>query len=88
MRACKSLQSPNLDISYCKVFTGVIPFSSCRSDPAVMYKVRNGERPPRPAEATKFGLTDDLWDLVQSAWAQEPEHRPPVESIIGFLLVS
>lgn len=51
-----------------------------------MIKIRKKERPPRPAEATKFGLTDDLWDLIQSAWAQEPDHRPPVEAIVGFLL--
>jgi len=69
-----------------EVFTGVIPFQSCHTDPAVMIKVRNKERPPRPAEATKFGLTDDLWDLIRSAWAQEPESRPPVERIVGFLL--
>ncbi|KAF9651283.1 kinase-like protein [Thelephora ganbajun] len=69
-----------------EVFTGLIPFESCKADPAVMLKVINGERPARPTEAAKLGLTDDLWDLIQSAWAQDAQHRPPVETIIDFLL--
>lgn len=48
-----------------------------------MCKIIKGERPQRPAEAT---VTDDLWELIQSAWAQEPQSRPPVEAIIASLL--
>ena len=51
-----------------------------------MFKVMNGERPARPAEAVGVGLTDDLWDLIKSAWAQDKQHRPPVETIVDFLL--
>ena len=51
-----------------------------------MFKVTEGGRPLRPTEATNLGLTDDLWKLIQSAWAQEVELRPPVETIISSLL--
>ena len=51
-----------------------------------MVKVTSGERPARPADATKLGLTDGLWDLIQFAWAEDTQERPPVEMIIDFLL--
>jgi len=68
-----------------EVFTGAVPFNSFR-DSTVMVKIIRGERPTRPKDTTKLGLTDDLWELIQSAWAQDAEHRPPVEKIIDFLL--
>jgi len=40
----------------------------------------------RPAKAAKLGLGDDLWNLIQSAWAQDAQRRPPVETIIDSLL--
>lgn len=43
----------------------------------------SGERPERPPEAM---LTDDLWDLVQSAWAEDASERPSVPTIIDLLL--
>lgn len=43
-----------------------------------------GERPLRPPEATKLGLTDDLWELIQSAWAEDATKRPSVPTIIDF----
>jgi len=55
-------------------------------DSAVMLRVIQGERPARPEEAIELGLTDDLWELIRSAWAQDAEHRPPVEKIVDFLL--
>ena len=75
-----------MNASHGQVFTGLIPFDSCRGDPAVVLKVISGERPTRPANTAELGLTDELWDLIQSAWAQDVQKRPPVEAIIGFLL--
>jgi len=51
-----------------------------------MVKVMNGERPTRSDEAAELGFTDELWDLIQSAWAQDAQHRPQVETIVDFLL--
>ena len=48
--------------------------------------VTSGERPARPADATKLGLPGVLWDLIQFAWAEDAQERPPVEMIIDFLL--
>jgi len=32
-------------------------------------------RPPRPTEA-RHGLDDDMWDLIESSWKEEPTVRP------------
>jgi len=68
------------------VFTGLIPFYSYRYNPAVIKGVMSGERPERPSEATELGLADDLWELIQSAWAEDVSRRPSVPTIIDFLL--
>jgi len=46
----------------------------------------SGERPERPFEATELGLTDGLWDLIQSSWAEDTTKRPSVPTIIDYLL--
>lgn len=51
-----------------------------------MVKVMNGERPTRSDEAAELGLTGGLWDLIESAWAQDAQRRPQVETIVDFLL--
>jgi len=68
------------------VFTGLIPFHLYRRDPAVISSIKSGERPGRPLEATELGLTDGLWNLIRSAWAEDTTKRPSVPTIIDFLL--
>lgn len=68
-----------------QVFTGLIPFQPYRRDFAVINGIMSGERPARPSEATKLGLTDDLWELIQFAWAEDPTERPSIPTIINFL---
>ena len=66
------------------MFTGLIPFHSYQRDPAVIQRIMVGARPERP-EATELGLTDDLWDMIRSAWAANANERPSVPTIIDFL---
>lgn len=73
-----------VDVSHGQVFTGLIPFASCKASTLAMVKAISGERPTRP-DAAKLGLTDDLWDLIQSAWVEDVQKRPPVETIVDFL---
>jgi hypothetical protein len=35
-----------------------------------------GERPTRPSASAVIGFTDEVWDVMQRGWAQNPEHRP------------
>ncbi|KAF9651282.1 kinase-like protein, partial [Thelephora ganbajun] len=69
-----------------EVFTGLIPFHSYQRDPVVIKNIMLGERPKRPSRATELGLTDGLWDLIQSGWAQNASERPSVPTIIDSLL--
>jgi hypothetical protein len=44
-----------------------------------MLEVVAAQRPPRPL--LDAIVTDALWDLVESCWAQDPAHRPTTTSI-------
>jgi hypothetical protein len=56
------------------------------SDFAVMIAVNKGERPSRPglAECHGFLLSDALWSLIHSCWAEEPSSRPHMRDIVKF----
>jgi len=41
-----------------------------------------GERPPRPTHPT---LTDELWELIQRCWDQEPQSRPKILEVAQVL---
>ena len=76
----------NVHTSHGQVFTGLIPFESCRAEPTVMLKIINGDRPTQPVGAAELGLTDGLWRLIRCAWAEDAQKRPPVGTIVEFLL--
>jgi len=41
-----------------------------------------GERPPQP---THQALTDELWNLMQRCWDQEPQSRPEMSEVVQIL---
>ena len=44
-----------------------------------------GERPERPANGLELGLNDDIWELAQNCWDQDPNKRPNVTSVLERL---
>ena len=50
-----------------------------------MKRITDGEKPSRPPKAKKLGLSDELWEIVQSSLAYEVEERPPVSTFVDFL---
>ncbi|KAJ7113128.1 kinase-like domain-containing protein [Mycena epipterygia] len=64
-----------------ELHTGRPPFSGVSPDVAVMLRVIAGERPARPDTS----MSDDLWELITAAWAQQPRDRPNTETIIATL---
>ena len=66
------------------MFTGQVPFPE-RKGFVVALKIVGGERPPRPPKTTKFGLSDELWAVVQSLWAHEASDRPPLYTLVDLL---
>ncbi|KAF7373383.1 hypothetical protein MSAN_00547900 [Mycena sanguinolenta] len=60
-----------------ELYTGSPPFFDVSPDVAAMLKVVAGERPSRPES-----MSDHLWDLVTTAWAQHLRERTSMEKII------
>ena len=50
-----------------------------------MKRITDGERPSRPSRGEKLGLSNELWEVIQSSLAQEAEERCPVSRFIKFL---
>lgn len=60
-----------------EMVTGEAPYAEVRRTTEVLFNMQKGLRPARP-QGQKYqerGLTDRLWELVQLAWAQEPQDR-------------
>ncbi|KAG6828314.1 hypothetical protein H0H92_008429 [Tricholoma furcatifolium] len=71
-----------------EVFTGQKPFSEVSNIPGVVIRVSQGYRPKRPDNNpswTAWGLTEDLWTMVQGCWKADPVERPTIEGIIQSL---
>ena len=49
-----------------------------------MFKVQMGKRPPRPLDDSSRlrGLSNEMWTLIETCWAQEPDNRPSVEEVV------
>lgn len=50
-----------------------------------MKKIVDGERPSRPQGGEELGLSDELWELVQSSLAPELEKRPSASAFVDLL---
>ena len=61
-----------------KAFTGTVPFDD-HSSLMVVAAIMDGRRPPRPTNTT---LTDDLWELVQRCWSDDPDKRPRMLQVL------
>jgi serine/threonine protein kinase len=74
-------QGTRLTVLRCfQLHTGGPPFlNEAKEDAAVIFNVIKGQRPVRP----KASMSDDLWELVTAAWAQNFCDRPKIETIIG-----
>jgi len=62
-----------------------VPFSENRTSAIVTKKIVDGERPQKPPKGKRFGLSDELWEVVQSSLAHKVEERPPVSTFVEFL---
>ncbi|OCH88060.1 kinase-like protein [Obba rivulosa] len=68
-----------------EVFTGRIPFHDIRSDIQVVSSIMRGVRPHRPRQATWFGLVDEVWDIMEDSWHDDPDKRPQSHRILARL---
>jgi hypothetical protein len=59
------------------MITGEAPYAEVRRTTEVLFNMQKGLRPTRPLgdKYIERGLTDQMWELIQLAWAQEPQDR-------------
>lgn len=78
---------PELLLTTRQIFSGEVPFYDIISDHQVSLEVRNGKRPSRPSHdiSRTRGLDDDIWSIIQSCWAHEPDRRPAAYQIVELL---
>ncbi|KAJ7318966.1 kinase-like domain-containing protein [Mycena albidolilacea] len=70
-------------VSY-EILTGKVPFHELRNDMAVMTRVAQGYRPPRPDSCSSPDL-DGLWELMQKCWEEDAQTRPTASQIVEWL---
>ncbi|KAF9653302.1 kinase-like protein [Thelephora ganbajun] len=65
------------------VLSGEKPFRKLRNH-SIALKVTDGERPRRPSSAL---ISDDIWEMLQACWKEEPIQRPTLEFIISTCVI-
>ncbi|KAG6905887.1 hypothetical protein DXG01_017094 [Tephrocybe rancida] len=72
-----------------EVFTGKIPFYNILRDTTVTLQVKSAKRPSRPSEPgtswQEWGLTENIWSLMEDCWKATASERPVVRQIIDRL---
>ncbi|KAG6890510.1 hypothetical protein C0995_007709 [Termitomyces sp. Mi166 len=72
-----------------EIFVGQVPFADLTVSAAVVTCVLKGERPARPPASSlswsMWGLTDDIWLLMEACWKEQPAERPMVQTVIDQL---
>ncbi|KAG6809628.1 hypothetical protein H0H92_015483 [Tricholoma furcatifolium] len=72
-----------------EIFTGEIPLSHLTRDATVIHKVLSGERPKRPSNESLswsvWGLTENIWKLMETCWDSDPVQRPNASVVVETL---
>lgn len=68
-----------------QIFSGKPPFDELKKGPGVVLAVvNNNRRPSRLLDHTKqWGLTDEVWDLIQSCWVTSPTDRTDMNKVVS-----
>lgn len=67
------------------IFTGKV-LSEVRTERAVFLQVVDGSRPTWPASCPRTRALDNLWDLIQGCWKQNPVERLTAQQIVQQLV--
>jgi serine/threonine protein kinase len=82
----KGLPSKEADIyavgmTVYQVLTGRWPFFPKR-EIEIIHAVISGERPSKPENAGKIGITEAMWDLLEECWRRDRMARPDISRIL------
>ena len=67
-----------------QVLTGLKPFHHLRGITFILPVLR-GKRPEKPLGAESLGISDVLWELVQSCWSPKSSSRPTARELLEQL---
>jgi hypothetical protein len=67
------------------VLTGTPPFARGAKREQAFKVVHEDERPQRPRDSEKLGLTDEVWTVLQECWGKVPSTRPSVDIVSASL---
>ena len=67
-----------------EVFTGKIPFEEERNE-AIALRISRGGRPRMPENPQAIGLTNEMRELIDSCWQQDPKERPTMDEVVRRL---
>ncbi|KAG6807802.1 hypothetical protein H0H92_006368 [Tricholoma furcatifolium] len=71
-----------------EVFAGKPPFGNLTAH-LIVRKVMHGHRPKRPSDSSPswnaWGLTEDIWALIERCWKADPATRPTIDVVMQFL---
>ena len=70
-----------LGMTVYQVLTGQWPFYPKR-ELEVMRAVISGERPPKPKNAEKIGMTGAVWELMRECWRENRTKRPDISQVL------
>ena len=73
-----------LGMTIYQVLTGVRPFLP-RRRARIIHAVILGERPAKPEDAEKIGMTVDVWDLLRECWQEDLAVRPDITEVLELL---
>ncbi|KAF9457682.1 kinase-like domain-containing protein [Collybia nuda] len=78
-----------LSCVFYELFMGSVPFVEYARDSTVILKIQSGICPSRPPDShiswSSWGLTSNLWSLMERCWNSDPILRPNMDGIIGEL---
>jgi serine/threonine protein kinase len=64
-----------------EVLSGQAPFATYR-DPEVVYMVLGGEHPKRPRGVEGRPFTDEVWEVLERCWKQQPGDRQNAKGVL------
>ena len=64
------------------MLTGTLPFGKL-SGSEVVFKVVEGGKPSKPANAPELGISDKVWNLLEDCWQTERTLRPSIKGVLG-----